>query len=336
MKDDPAIRAARERADALEESGDLDGAIAALTTGIVETGDPKAWLVAFRGRLHHLKQEWPLAISDFDVVLQVRPNAATARYFRARARASIGELEGAQSDYLRVIELEPRAVDALYEIAIIACMKRDLRGAKQRLDEATRIDPDHRSVKGGFVGLIRDALQRLEQRDQLEAAIELATASILEGGGTALPLSADRGRLLCLMDSWQAAISDLDAFLQDRAGSDRPTKLIASCHFYRGRARSMVGDLDGATTDFRAVVAADPCATDALYEMALICEYRRRLVEAKTLLQKVVLIDRGYADAAERLRLIIERLQEPAPAHDPGPGSPSGRPRRKRRPTRPA
>jgi tetratricopeptide (TPR) repeat protein len=103
-----------DRADALEEAGDISGAIAELTAAI--TADPtNAHLRARRGYLFHIRKEWGAAILDFDAALAIRPEAVSTRFFRARARSMLDDLDGALRDFRECIRLDPSARDAWYE-----------------------------------------------------------------------------------------------------------------------------------------------------------------------------------------------------------------------------
>lgn len=103
MTDSEAQRTneALTRADVLERSGDLSGAIAELSAAIAI--DPtNAGQRAHRGRLLHLREDWQEALQDFDAALFARRNAGAGSISlkqRTRRMASgwflFGALEGA-------------------------------------------------------------------------------------------------------------------------------------------------------------------------------------------------------------------------------------------------
>ena len=71
----------------------------------------------------------------------------------------------------------------------------------------------------------------------------------------------------------------------------------------------MSGDLDGAMDDFQACSDSEGGAPDALYEMALIHEYRGELQLAVDLLSRVRSVADGpYRDTEERLAALAARL----------------------------
>ena len=109
-----AIRVAGE----MEEAGNLEAATAALSTAIEQDQrNPK--YRALRGRLFHLRGKWAEAIRDFDSALALKPEAPTALYFRARARAMTDDLAGALQDFEHCLRLQPSSADALVEIGHI-------------------------------------------------------------------------------------------------------------------------------------------------------------------------------------------------------------------------
>lgn len=134
---------ASQRADALEEAGDLNGAIQALTEAI-ELAPDKPIYRALRGRLYSLQKQWRAAIRDFDRVLAVKPNAPSALYTRGRARFMIDEYDGAIADLEHCIAVEPEAADAWAVLGDVHRYREDWEPAIRAYQRARELEPDKR------------------------------------------------------------------------------------------------------------------------------------------------------------------------------------------------
>ncbi len=85
-----------------------------------------------------------------------------------------------------------------------------------------------------------------------------------------------------------------------------PDQLAA--HFWLGRVRMELRDLDGAAVAFEAVLAAKPTSTESRYWLAEVRRLRGRLAEARGLLQKVLEANPGHAGAKQSLAAVEEEL----------------------------
>lgn len=150
---------ARRRADALEEDGDFEGAIAAISEAVdLERQNPKYH--ALRGRLFHLREHWPEAIRDFDSALALKPDAPTTLYFRARSKSMVNDLDGAIRDFEHCIELQPTSADAYAEIGHIKYFRGNLLQARDAYKKALSLDPERYSDVKDLVGEIEQKLKR--------------------------------------------------------------------------------------------------------------------------------------------------------------------------------
>lgn len=159
MSRDQASRASVSRADQLEESGDLESAIAVLTDGIREDpADPS--LFARRGRLFKLRKQWRAAIADFDTALGMKPDAATTLFFRGQCRATIADFDGAITDFERCIRIQPASADAHWEIGVIHGFRGDLARAIAAYRTAFELDPTYAGLPDVIAELEREREQR--------------------------------------------------------------------------------------------------------------------------------------------------------------------------------
>lgn len=92
---------------ALEEKGDLDGAIADYTKAI-EIDPRYARAYDNRGSARAKKGDPDGAIADYSKAIELDPRYPLAYIGRGLARSDKGDLDGAISDYSKAIEIDPR------------------------------------------------------------------------------------------------------------------------------------------------------------------------------------------------------------------------------------
>jgi len=127
--------------------------------------------------------------------------------------------------------------------------------------------------------------EAIRKADEAEDRGDLASAQrILSDAVEVAPdvprLRARYGRLLHLDGQWREAIVQFDAALAIKPKA-------ASTLFFRGRAKSMLEDMEGAIADFETTLELQPESYDALYEMAMIRDYQGRWDEALVLLRRI-------------------------------------------------
>lgn len=145
--------AAENIADELEEAGDMEGAMKAISRAVdIDRENPK--YRALRGRLFYLRGSWRDAVRDFDSALACKPDAATTLYFRARARSMMDDLDGAIADFERCIALEPDSADAFKEIGDIHRYRGELPLALAAYRKAVELDPARLSDLEGIIAAI--------------------------------------------------------------------------------------------------------------------------------------------------------------------------------------
>ncbi|KYF69163.1 hypothetical protein BE15_20290 [Sorangium cellulosum] len=129
------------RSDILEEAGDLDGAISVLS-GAIRIVPDEPWLLARRGRLFRIREEWRKAIADFDVALAIKPDAPTTLFLRGTCRAELGEFEDAIADLESCIRLQSTAADAYWHLGTIYSFRGDIARTIAAYRKALELDPD--------------------------------------------------------------------------------------------------------------------------------------------------------------------------------------------------
>jgi tetratricopeptide (TPR) repeat protein len=134
------VKEVLRRTDALEDAGDLAGAIEAFSAGIEKLPDAPV-LYALRGRLYRIRKQWRKAIADFDAALALKPDLPTTLFFRGTSLAIIGEFDRAIADLEGCIRLQPESADAYWHIGTIHSHLKNLDGAIVAYKKAFEIDP---------------------------------------------------------------------------------------------------------------------------------------------------------------------------------------------------
>lgn len=95
------------RANALDDKGDLDAAIADYTASIKLKGD---YVDSYlnRGLSYAEKKDYDSAIADFNRALALKPDAARILYARSRAYENKGDLQQALAGYEEAAKLAPK------------------------------------------------------------------------------------------------------------------------------------------------------------------------------------------------------------------------------------
>lgn len=147
-----------EDADYHEKNGELDVAIYVLKQAADSSPDhPK--LRALLGRLLYLAGQNNAAISEFDAALSLKPDAATTLYFRARAKLKIDLLDEALVDFAAVLQLQPRASDALNQISLILEFQKKYEESLSYLNRAVAIDASKFEAAAERTGILESKIQ---------------------------------------------------------------------------------------------------------------------------------------------------------------------------------
>jgi tetratricopeptide (TPR) repeat protein len=159
-------KAASSRANGLEDAGDIEGAIQAMSEAI-RLAPEKAAYRALRGRLFTLVEKWRAAIRDFDDALALKPNHPTWHFGRGRARFMIDDLDGAIADFERCIALEPDAADAWGQIGDIYRYRWDWEQAIRAYERA--IELEHKEAEN-LADLLLQMKEQIWRRDNGQLA----------------------------------------------------------------------------------------------------------------------------------------------------------------------
>lgn len=135
-------------------------------TNINQTNQLTAEDLFKRGVYEALIGNYKVAIEDFNQVIHIRPNDATAYANKGLARAVIGEQKGAIADFNQALHLNPDLEVAYYNRGYIRFELQDYQGALADFNQAIAIDPQNadayhcrclvRSQLGDMRGVVED------------------------------------------------------------------------------------------------------------------------------------------------------------------------------------
>lgn len=131
----------RQRGEAQEERGDLDGAWSDYSRAI-ELEPQKIIARLKRGTLGTKLGRWEEAERDFAAALPVDPNYSPAVLLRGRLRERMGRIAEAASDYEKALQLRPRDLFGHLRRGALQWKRGDERGARQEFEFVLR----HRKI----------------------------------------------------------------------------------------------------------------------------------------------------------------------------------------------
>ena len=167
-------------------SGDLDGALAALTKAIeLDPGLVRAWLE--RGLARGAKGDKEGEIADLTRAIELDPASTRAWMERGGTRGNKGDLDGAMADETRAIELDPGFARAWANRGGVRYQKGDLEGALSDLTRAVDLDPELALAR------VNRGIVRYKMGDFAGAAADLERALELDPGS---PRADDTRRFL--------------------------------------------------------------------------------------------------------------------------------------------
>ncbi|MBI5360200.1 MAG: tetratricopeptide repeat protein [Planctomycetes bacterium] len=245
------IEAYRRRAIVLNTMGEPGKAVQDFSKAMeLDPGEPNDY---YKRALAKAKAgEFAGAIEDFSACVQRLPDYEPAYRGRGNARYEIKDLDGAIEDFTKAIQLNANS-SYYYTRGLIKSDKGDVDGALEDYNKAIQMDPD-----GATLFLAR-VIARLAKGDKAGAAEDLSMALQKK------PQLIDsvNGSILTYMqeDKWEDAVKWLDLLIEATTDNQPAYK-------YRGHARYMLGDIDGAVEDVSAAIRLNPSDANAYYECA--------------------------------------------------------------------
>lgn len=104
--------------DKLSNDGDYRGAIEVMSS-FIAIDDSHAVAFALRGHSYFSLKLFKESKSDFDKALILNQKSPNTLFMRARCCEELNDLEGAERDYKKVIDLDSNALEAYFNLGLI-------------------------------------------------------------------------------------------------------------------------------------------------------------------------------------------------------------------------
>jgi len=134
--------ALRQQAEQQLDNGDIEGAIATLSTAIAENPNNPT-LLRLRGDAFSKKLEYQKAIADYSHSIQLDPNIASAYAGRAKALSAQGKPREALTDYDQAIQLGDAKPEIYTAKALTLYQLQSFIDALKAFNSALALDPRH-------------------------------------------------------------------------------------------------------------------------------------------------------------------------------------------------
>jgi tetratricopeptide (TPR) repeat protein len=210
-----------------------------------------------RGRVRLEQDEAAGALEDLDQAYRLDPlGDDTVLFFRGKAKAMLGDTDGALEDYGRMIERFPDFGASYYDRGVVLFQLGRAEEALADLDAAVDL-PGNVSPQDHAVRYVNRAVVRNALGDEQGAIEDLdVSLNLRPDDPKALGL---RGYLRLRHDDLPGALRDLDASLRLAPDQDRAPGL----HLHRAQARALQGDVPAALEDLAKTIELAPESWEA-------------------------------------------------------------------------
>lgn len=185
------------------------------------------------------------ALENFDKAVQLDPEFAEARLYRARSAAMVGmDAQSVLSDIDKAASLKFGYAEAWYDRALVLFQMNMQAEGKQSLDRAIELKPDF------FEALVMRGIARKNEKSWKDALTDFTNAK------TAMPehvtpkdafiLYLHRGYVLYILQNFQDAISDLSEAIRIEPNDAFAYTVRGNVYLMTGDIKSMVQDFDQA------------------------------------------------------------------------------------------
>ena len=234
-------------------------------------------------------EDYVLSIQYFNQVIRVKPHLATPYFYRAIAKISLEDYEGAEEDCSLALERNPFLVEAYRCRGIARVYLNQHDEAKKDFDKGLEFAPDNKQLliskgyasaqKEDFKQAIKEFSDVIDVYPRYKEAYMSRGYAYLSDEDTLHALSdfekvleldkfnadghAARGYILYLQKKQKDAVADFDEAI-------RLEPFRTAFYINRGLVRYQLNDLRGAMDDYEHVIQLDPYNTMAYYNRGLL------------------------------------------------------------------
>lgn len=130
-----------------------------------------------RAKVYEDIWQYPMAVKEYDKLIQYAPKDPTAYGQRGFAREMAEDFDGAEADYLKDLQTNPKSIRSLDRLAtLVSVQKGNYTAANSYLDQLLALvpnDPEYLRRKGQnfqFDGKYKEAIQVFDQIISMQAA----------------------------------------------------------------------------------------------------------------------------------------------------------------------
>ena len=221
-------------ANKMAKSGDYQGAIEGFSRSLALFENSATYTK--RGFAYLLKDNYPMAIQDFNDAIRLIPSNKLALLGRGIGRYSLNDYEGAEADLAAYIARDTMNAMAYNYMAAVCFMKQDFTCALANYNAVARTDstyPDLYTNRGMMRHYLRDFKGALQDYDK---ALKYKPGNPSNYN--------NRAAAYMMLNDFEAALSDLNKAIELNV-------TYADAYDNRGRVRQKLGDLQGACQDWQ-------------------------------------------------------------------------------------
>ena len=247
-----------------------------------------------RGRAYSFQEQWDKAIADYDEAILISDNK-DAHTWRGIAKANLGHLSAAISDFSKTIELSPQNAEAYHSRGLAKISMGDYHGAINDYNQVIRLNPQNAEAYNNR-GVANANLSNLSAAiDDFNKAFELN------------PQNAEtyhtRGFAKAVLGDHHSAVNDYNKAIE----LDPQT---AETYNNRGIVKAQLGDLPAAIGDFNKAVELNPQNAKAYNNRGVakgdLGEYQNAIADYN----QAIKVDPQYADAYHSRGLVKANMGE--------------------------
>lgn len=229
---------------------------------------------------------------DLDKAAEPAPVDVPAKFAKACALVREGQLDRAQAICEEIRRLQPRYVDPINVLGVIAAMQSNPARAHELFDQAIAIDPNNADA-------FRNRASALRFMNRWDAALADYDRAIAIKSDFA-EAYVNRGSLLQELKRWDAALDSYD-------GAIRIKPDLADAHFERGNVLRELRRWESALASFSRVIALNPDLAEAYASRGNVLSVLKQWEAALTDYDRAVTLKPALAEAHyDRGRLFQE------------------------------
>ena len=249
----------------------------------------------------------------FQQALDIQPADPTTLFWLGDIRLEQGRPDDAEPLFAQALALYPASLSARYGLAQTALLEEDFRRAADLLEEILERNPEigavHYPLGMAYRGLGDDAKaeEHLRQRENAEIRPADPLMAALDGLLDAAGTYENSGLAALDREEWPAAIQQFRQGLE--LDPDDP-----GLRHRLGTALFMIGDLDGAMTEFERVVRTTPDYYPSHYSIGVLLQETGRHAEAVERFATALRHRPGDDAAGLRMAISLRRSGDPQAA----------------------